>query len=289
LEKINVKPARGGIHSNHGKSHLMIKNTIYLFLLVLFGALCTGCTEPSETRSLVNILLIDAPGDFDEVWVEVEGVEILPAGSRGSEDNANWVSIPYQAASNMVLVSALIDETQLLVGRTELQSGNISKIRFLLGEEVYLIKDEERIDMSMTPDIEELLELDLDITIESGYSYDIILDLDLIQSVVADQNGDYVFVPHFRAFVSNGLSEIAGTILPVDIAPHVFAISATDTFSTLTSDDGGFFLSGLPEDEYLFKIEAPSGYVDTTFNLMTYPDSTLSLESITLQEITSSE
>lgn len=290
MEKINGRSAEGGIHSNHGKSHLMIKNTISLFLFSLFGAVYTGCTEPSDTRSLVNILLIDAPGDFDEVWVEVEGVEILPAGSRGSEDNANWVSIPYQAASNMVLVSALIDETQLLLGRTELQSGNISKIRLLLGEEAYFLnEDDERTDMTLTPNIEDLLELEVDISVESGYSYDIILDLDLIQSVVADQNGDYVFTPHFRAFVSEGLSEISGNILPIDIAPHVMAISATDTFSTLTSDDGGFFLSGLPEDEYLFKIEAPGGYVDTTFNLLTYPDSTLTLETITLQEITLSE
>lgn len=267
----------------------MIKNTIYFFLFSLIGFIFLACTEPSDTRSLVNLLLIDAPGDFDEVWVEVEGVEVLPAGSRGSNENANWVSIPYQSATNMVLVSALVDESQLLLGRAELQSGNISKIRLLIGDEAYLIKDEERIDMSLSPDIDKLLELDVDIDLESGYSYDIILDLDLAQSVVAEQNGGFSFVPHFRAFVSNGLSAISGAILPSGIAPHVMAISATDTFSTLTSDVGGFFLSGLPEDEYLFKVVAPTGYVDTTFNLLTYPDSTLTLESITLQESTSSE
>ncbi|EPR69012.1 DUF4382 domain-containing protein [Cyclobacterium qasimii] len=265
----------------------MKKNKTYFFGLCLLGLTCLGCTEATETRALVNLLLIDAPGDFDEVWVEVDGVEILPAGIRGSEENASWVSIPYQAASNMVLVSALVDDTQLLIGRTEIPAGDISKVRFLLGDVVYLISDDVRTDMTISPDSEALLELDVDISTQSGFSYDIILDLDLAQSVVANQSGGFNFVPHLRVFVSTGLSEITGTILPISIAPHVMAISATDTFSTLTSDDGGFLLSGLPEDEYAFKIAAPTGYQDTTFTLLTYPDSTLTLESITLQASTS--
>ena len=267
----------------------MIKNTINFFGFWLLGLICIGCTEAAETRSLVNLLLIDSPGDFDEVWVEVNGVEILPAGIRGSEENANWVSIPYQAASNMVLVSALVNDTQLLIGRTEIPAGDISKVRFLLGDVAYLIKDDIRTDMSISTDSEALLELDVDINTQSGLSYDIILDLDLAQSVVANQSGGFDFVPHLRVFVGTGLSEITGTIYPISIAPHVMAISATDTFSTLTADDGGFLLSGLPEDEYEFKIAAPTGYQDTTFTLLTYPDSTLTLDpiTITLQESTS--
>ncbi|WP_339925797.1 DUF4382 domain-containing protein [uncultured Cyclobacterium sp.] len=265
----------------------MRKNKTFFFGLCLLGLTCLGCTEAAETRSLVNLLLIDAPGDFDEVWVEVNGVEILPAGIRGSEENASWVSIPYQAASNMVLVSALVDDTQLLIGRTEIPAGDISKIRFLLGDVVYLINDDVRTDMTISPDSESLLEVDVDISTQSGLSYDIILDLDLAQSVVANQSGGFDFVPHLRVFVSTGLSEITGSIFPISIAPHVMAISATDTFSTLTSGDGGFLLSGLPEDEYEFKIAAPTGYQDTTFTLLTYPDSTLTLESITLKASTS--
>jgi len=261
----------------------MMKNKTYFFGLWLLGLACIGCTEATETRSLVNLLLVDAPGDFDEVWVEVNGVEILPAGIRGSEENANWVSIPYQAASNMVLVSALVNDTQLLVGRTEIPAGDISKIRFLLGNVAYLISDDNRIDMTISTNSEALLEVAVDITTQSGLSYDIFLDLDLSQSVVANQNGGFDFVPSLRVFVTNGLGSIEGTVLPIANTPHIIATSENDTIGTLRADDGGFLLKGLAPDTYQIKIAASPGYQDTTFTLVNYADSTLTLSTINLR------
>jgi hypothetical protein len=254
----------------------------FLFLL-LSGVIGFSCTEVAETRSLVNILLIDAPGDFDEVWIEVNGVDILPSGSRGSETNANWVNIPYQAASNMVLVSELVNDTRLLVGRDEIQSGDISKIRLDLGEVAYLVKDGNRIDMGISPAAEDLLELDVAISIESGFSYDIFLDLDLSQSIIAETGGSFTFEPKLRAFLTNGLGNIQGQVFPLTAPPYIVATTAIDTMSTLTADDGGFLLKGLFPDDYQIKIAAPPGYQDTTFSMSSYPDSTLTLSRINLR------
>jgi len=261
----------------------MIKYKPIFLISWLIAICCFSCTETTDNRSLVNILLIDTPGDFDEVWIEVNGVEVLPSGSRGSESNATWVNIPYEATSNMVLVSDLVDDNRLLVGRVEILSGDISKIRLDLGEVAYLVKDGNRIDMSLSPVLEDLLTLDVVISIESGFSYDIFLDLDLSQSIVAEPNGGFKFEPKLRAFVSSGLGNIQGQVFPLTAPPHIVATTTADTFSTLTANDGGFLLKGLSPDTYQIKIAAPPGYQDTTFSMSSFADSTLTLPRINLR------
>lgn len=57
----------------------------------------TSCFSEKETtmdeNAVVELYLIDSPADFEEVWVEVLGVELLPKGA----DEANaaaWIAIP---------------------------------------------------------------------------------------------------------------------------------------------------------------------------------------------------
>ncbi|MFO7824249.1 MAG: DUF4382 domain-containing protein [Cyclobacterium sp.] len=260
-------------------------NKLYLFLWMgMFSGLCMSCDDAaSENRSLVNILLVDAPGDFDQVWIEVLGVEILPAGSRGNAENASWVNIPYQAASNMVRISDLVNEERLLIGRTEIQSGTVSKIRLLLGSQLYLIQDENRIDLSTDSDFEEKLEVEINVNALPGNSYDIYLDFDLARSVVNTGNGNFLLDPRIRVFESAVSAVIRGSILPRNERPHVYVSSNTDTLTTLTGENGGYYLQGLPPNDYRITIDAPSNYLDTTFNVSVKEDTLLAIPAITLR------
>lgn len=254
---------------------------------VYFSALLVAvaaCEDTSlENRSLVNVLLVDAPGDFDQVWIEVLGVELLPAGVRGSAENANWINLPYQAPSNTVRISDLVDDQRLLIGRTEIQSGTISGIRLQLGQEMYLIQGENRTDLIADPDLDALLELDLDIHLEPGLSYDLYLDFDLAQSVRQGQGDTFHLVPKLRAFVTEQTAAIQGTVLPRGILPHIFVINSTDTLSTLTGSTGGFYFKGLPPTEYRLFVDAPTGYADTTLLVGTQPDTLVTLPTINLR------
>ncbi len=249
-----------------------------LSLFILFS----GCDNDTiGNKSLINVLLIDAPGDFDEVWIEILGVEVLPSGSRGL-DNANWINIPYLSASNTVRVSDLVADEMLLLGRREIQSGTISKVKLLLGETFYLISDEEQVPLFPVGNLENYLELDVDIRIEPGISYDLYLDFNLAESVMENAAGGYQLKPSLRSFVRQGTAEISGTIAPNAIKPHVYAISVADTFATLTNNSGTFRLRGLPPVDFRVWIDAPQGLMDTTFTVSTQPDTLVQLPNIIL-------
>lgn len=213
-----------------------------LLIFCLLPAFLAACEDASlENRSLVNILLIDAPGDFDEVWIEVLGVDVLPSGARGSADNASWVDIPYETASNSVRISDLVNDQRLLIGRAEIQSGTISRIRLRLGEEMYLVNDETRIDLMPSSNLETLLDIEVSIDLQAGLSYDLYIDFDLAQSIQSSPGDQFQLIPEIRAFVTDQTASISGTVLPRNIRPHIFAISDTDTFATLAEATGGFF------------------------------------------------
>lgn len=258
-----------------------IKRIVYFSMLMGFLAACEDAS--SENRSLVNVLLVDAPGDFDQVWIEVLGVELLPSGVRGSAENANWISLPYQAATNTVRISDLVDDQRLLVGRTELQSGTISGIRLRLGDEMYLIRDDTRTDLSPAPNLEALLELDVRLDVAPGLSYDLYIDFDLAQSIRQGPGETFQLIPKVRAFVTEQTAAIRGTIQPRGIRPHVFAINATDTLATLTGNTGGFHFKGLSPTDYRLFVDAPAGYADTTLLVSTQADSLVTLPTINLR------
>lgn len=255
-----------------------------LLLFCLLPVCLVACEDASlENRSLVNVLLMDAPGDFDEVWIEVLGVEILPAGVRGSAENATWIDIPYEAASNTVRISDLVNDRRLLIGRTEIQSGTISGIRLRLGEQMYLVRDEIRIDLTPSSNLEALLDLEVAIDVQAGLSYDLYIDFDLAQSIEQRQGVSFQMNPEIRAFVTEQTAAISGTVVPRNLRPHIFAISDEDTIGTLTEGTGGFYLKGLPPTDYKILVDAPTGYLDTAFRVSTKPDTLIALPNINLQ------
>ena len=252
---------------------------IGLFLILLLS----GCDDDGiGNMSLINVLLIDAPGDFDQVWIEILGVDVLPSGSRGS-DNANWINIPYLSANNTVRVSDLVANEMLLLGRREIQSGTISKIKLLLGETFYLVNDGGQEPLFPVGNLENYLELDVNFPLEPGISYDLYLDFNLSESVMKNPAGGFQLRPKIRSFFRQGTAEISGTIAPNAVKPHVFAIAKADTFGTLTNERGVFRLRGLPPEELRVWIDAPHGLMDTTFMVSTQPETLVQLPNITLR------
>ncbi|MEX2512569.1 MAG: DUF4382 domain-containing protein [Cyclobacteriaceae bacterium] len=241
------------------------------------------CTEPSAAdQSLINVLLIDAPGDFDQVWIEILGVEILPSGGKGA-NNSNWVGIPYLSPNKAVLVSDLVADERLLLGRAEFQTGTLSKIRLLLGDTHYLVKDDVQIPILPSPSMEGLLELEVDFQTAGGISYDLYLDFNLALSIVETAEGIYQLRPSIRSFMLQETAAISGVVTPNLIKPYIYAISEEDTFSTITNNNGAFRLRGLAPGDYQVLIQAPNGFLDTAFHLSMVPDTLVQLPNISLK------
>jgi hypothetical protein len=251
---------------------------------ILLGCvtLLSYCGDAPDNRALVNFLLIDAPGDFDQVWIEIRGVEILPQGTRGAE-NANWIFFPYTPANKMVNVSEQVGENRLLLGRKEIHAGAISKIRLLIGDEYYLLKNGARIPLNPVAGIEDYLEMDVAFNVPVGLAFDIYIDFNLASSIINDGQGGFNLKPALRAFTVAQTATIRGTVLPNVARPHIFAISEKDTFGTLTGPNGLFLLRGLPPGPYQLRFAARPPYLDTAFMVNTLPDTVSQLPNFNLR------
>lgn len=258
--------------------------------VALFSALAVGtslmvfgCENiDGDEKALVNILLIDAPGDFDEVWLEITGVEIRPAGTRGL-DNGDWVFIPYTATNKMVKVSDLVGSQRLLLGRQEIRAGEVSQVRLVLGTNHYLIKDRQQIMLQTESDINERLEVELGLQANAGFAWDVYIDIDLAKSIRRNAGEGFILRPEIRAFSMANRAEIRGMIQPATARPYIYAIHGADTIATLSAANGEFRLRGLPPATYRVHIQPRMSHLDSIFSITAAADSIYALGNIPLR------
>lgn len=248
-----------------------MKNQIYSLIMGLavlfFAASCdmqsNQITAP-DGNAKVNVYLIDAPASYDEVWVEVLGVEILPKGKN--EDNGNaWINLAHEADDQKINLLSLTGGNSAHLGEVEVPAGEISQIRLLLGDDNYIIQDGQRINLTTPSAQQSGLKLKIDKPLNPGISYDLIIDFDASKSIVkAGNSGMYILKPVLRV-VAEESATIEGTILPLEARPvEVSAIIEEDTVGTFTDESGKFVLRGLKTGSYKLMIVPNESYVGLT-------------------------
>jgi len=230
--------------------------TIILFIPLTFLASCFGDDE--RENGLVNIFLVDAPGDFDEVFLEVLGVEVVPGDGEP-------LFFDYIPANKMVNVANLVGEAALLVGRGRMPIGVMTQMTLVLGDELYVQNAERRINMEYESPESRRIVFNTAYDILGGVSYDLYIDIDLARSVNRIGQDVYVFSPVARNFSNFGKGILTGTVNPPAARPYIYAISETDTLTTLTNAEGRYFFRGLNSGDYRIRIQPRVPYIDTTF------------------------
>lgn len=267
-----------------------IKNWVLgLAGLVALASCNTEDDEIREGNAKVNVSLIDAPADYDAVWIEVLGVEILRADEDESDDSA-WISIPNEADENHLNLLSLVGGNEAFIGSEEVPAGEISQIRLLLGEDNYLVIDGEEIPLKTPSAQQSGLKLKLNQELMAGIQYDLVIDFDAAKSIVkAGNSGQYILKPVLRVVAEESAS-IEGQVLPVDAEPVIYGIINEDTVSTFTDETGAFALRGLISGEYTLIIDPNDNYVgDTIYNIPTQLGEVTVLEPIELEMATEVE
>jgi len=231
-------------------------STILICLPLVFFSSCYGDEE--RENGLVNIFLVDAPGDFDEVFVEVLGVEVIPS-------NGEPIFFDYIPANKMVNVANLVGEAALLVGRGRIPIGVMSQMTLVLGDELYIQRAGQRVNMEYASPENRRISFDTSYDILGGVSYDLYIDIDLARSVNRIGQEVYVFGPVARSFSNMGKGILTGTVNPPLARPFIYAISETDTLTTLPNAEGRYFFRGLERGNYRIRIQPRAPYIDTTF------------------------
>ncbi|MDR6299663.1 DUF4382 domain-containing protein [Mesonia maritima] len=250
-----------------------MKKMNFKFLAVLLVSLIafSACSDDDDSNSSSNqgkakmsLKMVDAPGDYDEVNIDVEDIVIKYSGEE------NEVAFGEVNAGIYDLLELTGGASVVLTDEEEIPAGNVSQIRLILGDDNTIVVDGETFPLSTPSAQQSGLKLNLNTTLEEGIVYEYILDFDVEKSIVTQGNGGYSLKPVIRINAVAETGRIAGSILPLNLSALITAENDTNEISTYSNSEGEFELNGVPEGTYTLTIQ---------------PDANLDLEIQTLTDV----
>jgi len=237
----------------------MNKKLLILFAIASLLGFLFSCNS-DEKNARLQVWLTDAPGDYQQVNVDISGVEV----NSGTQDTEKgWVSLNVnKGVYNLLELSNGLDT---LLGDIEIPAGKISQIRLKLGSNNSIKVNDQTFDLDVPSGEQSGLKLQVHQTLSEGITYKILLDFDVARSIVLTGNEAYKLKPVIRTIVEAQNGAIKGVVSPKEATPAVFAISNSDTLATTYSDSTGhFLLRGLPAGNYDVVLVPNSNYQPVT-------------------------
>lgn len=226
----------------------------FLISLTLLSFLFLSCED--EKNAKIEVWLTDAPGDFQEVNIDLKAVEIH---SSETESVKGWKSL--ETTHGIYDLLKLTNGKETLLGSLELPGGKISQIRLKLGENNTLKVNGIVYPLSTPSAQQSGLKLQVHEVLMEGITYKILLDFDAAKSVVQTGNGAYSLKPVIRTITKAQDGAIKGIISPTGKSVSISAIKNEETVTTTYSDDlGNFLLRGLDAGTYRIVFDAGEGY-----------------------------
>lgn len=262
----------------------LIKSTFLFAFFLLISLLLFNCNdrETDNETARVQLVLVDAPGDYEEV-----NVEIIDIQYNSSEGEKGWKSFtPENGYPIQVDLTKLIAGNDLLLTDEIIPAGTFKQIRLILSDNNTVLLEGESTPIHLdTPSAEQSgLKIMLDENLEGGYSYTFILDWDVQRSVVkAGNSGKYILKPVIRAnaevnsgtlggqVVADPLSDDDNITQPLaNVVVGVYTPEGVLVTQTQTNDLGNFLIHGLRAGEYKIKIATHTymPYESATVNIV---------------------
>jgi hypothetical protein len=232
------------------------------FIAFLFSCDSNKLEDINDAAPTISVRLVDAPGDYEAVNVEI--VDVMIKMDNDNTDDNGWISLN---ATNGIV--NLLDFTggfsKVLVDRFPIPAGTLSQMRLVLGNgNTIIIKNDNNEDEEFelkTPSAQQSgLKLKVNTLIEEGFTYDFILDFDVAKSIVhAGNSGNIILKPvlYVNAEASSGI--IKGMVSPTDV-PAMASVLVDDNgtpepeddviISAYTDNTGAFALWGVPAGTY---------------------------------------
>ena len=246
---------------------MMLRKLSYIVFLIagLYGL--QSCTETTDTNmAKVQLKLVDAPGDYLEVNVEIVDIQY-----NNSEDDEGWTSFtPNDGYPINVDLTKLIAGNSLLLVDQIIPSGMLKQIRLVLSDNNTLVIEAEGGEAGEpihldTPSAQQSgLKLNLNEELIGGFSYTFILDWVVQESVVeAGNSGMYNLKPVIKVNAEVNSGSISGVVIEtIDEVPVAIENVTVEVYTqddvlvtdTLTDESGNFLFQRLGEGSYKIKI-----------------------------------
>jgi hypothetical protein len=239
--------------------------TLVIALTILSVIVNYSCSNSkTEDTARVQLKLVDAPGDYLEVNIEIIDIQY----NAGEEEG--WMSFtPVNGYPINIDLTELIAGNSLLLTDELIPAGMLKQVRLVLSENNTLrIEGEEDLIPLNTPSAQQSgLKLLLNEELEGGFSYTFILDWVVSESIVmAGNSGNYNLKPVIKVTAEVNSGSINGQVKKVNeanleleampnIVVQVFDTSNEFVTDSQTNDLGEFLIQGLDAGDYILKIE----------------------------------
>ncbi|MCK0123392.1 DUF4382 domain-containing protein [Gelidibacter sp. F2691] len=228
-----------------------IKKVSLLALITFFSF---GCSEDDSTtdaqgKTKISFKLMDAPGDYEHVFIDV--VDVMVKINDAGDGEEGWQSLNAINTGVYDLLTLTGGVNVLLVDEFEVLSGNLNQIRLILGDDNTVVKNGETFHLDTPSAQQSGLKIKLNQTLLPNMAYTFLLDFDVDKSIVeAGNSGKYNLKPVIRATAEATTGTISGSVLPLGMQTEVTASNGTDTITTYTNAQGKFLVVGLNPGNY---------------------------------------
>lgn len=261
----------------------------FAFSLLMLGTFaCDTNDSPDSDQARVNFYLVDAPADYDEIWIEVLALRVKAdyQDSEMNDDDNSWNEIIFEGSRYVNLLD-LTGGNSLLLGTEDFPSGEIDQIRLILGEDNYLIRDGDRFELKTPSAQQSGLKIKVNQTVEAGNTYNLVIDFDAAKSIVeAGNSGNIILKPVLRAFLEQSQG-VQGQVVPLDAQSVLVTVAGNGIeFNTFVDDKGNYMVQGIDPGTYTITFTPNERYNNATVTgivvengqLKTVPPVTLTLK-----------
>lgn len=211
--------------------------------IAVFGFLFTSCTsdDSEEQAAGFGVKLVDAPGDYEKVLIDVRGIEAVVDGEHLE------FAVAEPGIYDLLILTGGVT-AQLL--ETEIPAGKLSQLRLILGQENAVIKNGDTIALKTPSAQQSGLKLNVHQDMEPGIFYEFVLDFNVDKSIV-EAGSNLILKPVIRASLLAETGAVAGKIAPADVQAKVTAVQGDVEIGAYTSQEtGAFLLYGVPAGTY---------------------------------------
>jgi hypothetical protein len=229
-----------------------------LMALFIIPFMFTACNKMDNSSDIAKIrfLLTDAPGNFQQVNIDVLAIKVIVNDSIYDLETSQGIYnlLDFVNGKDTVLVT------------DEIPSGMLSQIRLVLGENNTVMADSVVSDLKTPSAQQSGLKLLVHEDISAGVAYTYVIDFDAARSIVKTGNGKYILKPVIRVFTEAITGSIEGVVQPADAKPTVMVIGHSDDTTAVFTDTitGQFMIRGLAAGLYDLEFYPDTVYRDTT-------------------------
>lgn len=148
--------------------------------------------KKEQGNAYMSVRMTDAPGNYDNVFVDIAGIQVHVSGNNGGPSGWQMLNIIPGTYDLLELQNGI--DTVLAPLQT-IPAGTVSQIRLILGNNNYVVQNGMSIPLSVPSGSESGLKINLHDQVAPNQNYVVLLDFDADKSIVANGDGSLHLKP----------------------------------------------------------------------------------------------